>query len=47
MIEELEERNKKLLILLKENGISNNHSEVLHFSIKKDLVRNFWIGCKG
>ena len=47
MIEKLEERNKKLLTLLRKNGISNNHSEELHFSIEKDLVRNFWIGCKG
>ena len=47
MIEKLEIRNKKLLTLLIKNDIQNNHSEELEFSIEKDLVRNFWIGCKG
>jgi CRISPR/Cas system Type II protein with McrA/HNH and RuvC-like nuclease domain len=47
MIEKLESRNKKLLTLLIKNDIQNNHSEELEFSIEKDLVRNFWIGCKG
>ena len=48
MIEKLEKRNKKLLTLLRKNDIQkNNHSEELQFSIEKDLVRNFWIGCKG
>ena len=47
MIEKLEERNKKLLTILRKNEIQNNHSEELQFSIEKDLVRNFWIGCKG
>ena len=47
MIEKLEKRNKKLLTLLRNNEIRNNHTEELEFSIEKDLVRNFWIGCKG
>jgi len=47
MIEKLERRNKKLLSLLRGNNIRNSHSEELEFSIDKDLVRNFWIGCKG
>ena len=46
MIEKLENRNKRLLILLKHNK-KDKHSEELKFAIEKDLVRNFWIGCKG
>ncbi len=47
MTEKLEKGNKKLLTLLRKNDTQNNHSEELQFCIEKDLVRNFWIGCKG
>ena len=47
MIEKLEKRNKKLLTLLRDKNIQNNHSEELEFSIKTDLVKERWIGCKG
>ena len=46
MIEKLEKRNKRLLALLDQNK-KDKHSEELEFAIEKDLVRNFWIGCKG
>ena len=47
MIEKLEKRNKKLLTLLRDKNVQNNHSEELEFSIKTDLVKERWIGCKG
>jgi len=47
MIIKLERRNKRLLKILSDNNVKKNHSEELEFSINKDLVRNFWIGCKG
>ncbi|MBH08997.1 MAG: HNH endonuclease [Candidatus Marinimicrobia bacterium] len=47
MIKKLERRNKRLLSLLRKNNITNNHTDQLEFSIEKNLVRNFWIGCKG
>ena len=46
MIEKLEKRNKRLLALLDQNK-KDKHSEEVEFAIEKDLVRNFWIGCKG
>ena len=47
MITKLERRNLRLLKILRDNNIKKNFTEELEFSINKDLVRNFWIQCKG
>ena len=46
-IGELEKRNKKLLVVLNNLGISDKHTKELQLSINKDFVRKFWIGFKG
>ena len=47
LIKRLEERNKNLLRLMKEQGIQDKKFQELELSIKKDYVREFWYGCKG
>ena len=47
VINKLEQRNKRLLELVKVNGINDTHTEELELSQKNDLVRKYWIGCKG
>lgn len=47
MITKLERRNRRLLKILRDNNIKKNFTEELEFSINKDLVRTFWIQCKG
>ena len=47
VIEKLEKRNQRLLNLLNGRGISTRHKEELELSITNDLVRKFWVGCRG
>ena len=46
-IEKLERRNRELVEIMKNIGISDKHTEELQLSINKDYVRKFWIGFKG
>ena len=43
----LELRKKRLLKRLESENKSSKHKEELELSITKDLVRKFWVGCKG
>lgn len=43
----LEERNKKLLQRMEEEGIMDKNYSELKFSIEKNLLRKFWISFKG
>lgn len=43
----LEERNKKLLQRMKEDGIKDKNYSELEFSIKNNQLRKFWISFKG
>lgn len=47
MIYKLEDRNNKLLELLKSNGINGKHVGELGISIKNNYVRHHWTGFKG
>ena len=47
MIYKLENRNKKLLELLKSNRINGKHVGELGISIKNNYVRHHWTGFKG
>ena len=47
MIGKLGKRNRKLMKVLKKEGISDKHTEELKLSLNKDYVRKFWVGCKG
>jgi len=46
LIIDLEDRNKKLLNLLKENNIKHKYVDELELAIKNDWVRRFWLGYK-
>ena len=43
----LEQRNQRLLNQMNGKSVSSRHKEELESSIKNDLVRKFWVGCKG
>lgn len=47
VIQRLEERNIRLLSLLTSNAIKDKQTEELSLCIEKDLLRKFWVGCKG
>ena len=47
VIEKLEKRNQRLLNLMNIKGVFNRHKEELELSITSDLVKKFWVGCKG
>lgn len=47
VIEKLEQRNQRLLNLMNIEGVFNRYKEELELSITSDLVRKFWVGCKG
>ena len=47
VIEKLEQRNQRLLNLMNFEGVFNRHKEELELSITSDLVKKFWVGCKG
>lgn len=42
----LEERNERLLKILKLSGLSGKAVDELEVAIEKDYVNKFWIGCK-
>lgn len=46
-IKKLELRNKKLLDVLREEGIKDKHSEELSVSLERNYPRKFWIGFMG
>lgn len=47
VIQRLEERNVRLLSLLTSNSLKDRQTEELALCIEKDLLRKFWVGCKG
>lgn len=46
-VNKLIDRNQRLLGIMNQRGIKNRHREELDLSIKRDYVKQFWIGCKG
>ena len=47
VIKRLEERNIRLLSLLTGNGFKDKQTEELALCVERDLLRKFWVGCKG
>jgi hypothetical protein len=47
VIQRLEERNIRLLSLLTSNAIKDKQTEELSLCVERDLLRKFWVGCKG
>lgn len=47
MVNRLEERNKRLLDILKENEIDNKFTFELENAIENNLVKKFWVSCQG
>ena len=47
VIERLEERNIRLLSLLTDNGFKDKQTEELELCVERELLRKFWVGCKG
>ncbi|MDA7793347.1 hypothetical protein N8985_04475 [Glaciecola sp.] len=47
VIERLEERNIRLLSLLTDNGFKDKQTEELALCVERELLRKFWVGCKG
>lgn len=47
MIEKLIDRNHRLMKKMLQNGFKDKQKEELDLSIRRDYVKQFWIGCKG
>ena len=47
VIQRLEDRNIRLLSLLTSNGLKDKQTEELALCVERDLLRKFWVGCKG
>jgi hypothetical protein len=47
MIEKLIDRNHRLMKKMLHNGFTDKQKEELDLSIRRDYVKQFWIGCKG
>lgn len=47
VIDRLQNRNLRLNKILQKACIEDKHTQELSFSITNDLVRKFWMGCKG
>ena len=47
VIERLEERNIRLSSLLAINALKDKQTEELSLCVERDLLRKFWVGCKG
>ena len=46
-IKKLENRNRRLLELVQDGKFDDKHTDELALSLRNDLVRKFWVGCKG
>lgn len=47
LINKLIDRNQELMEIMVQNGYQDKQKEELDLSIKRDYVKQFWIGCKG
>ena len=47
LVNKLIDRNKELLEIMVNKGYQDKQKEELDLSIKRDYVKQFWIGCKG
>ena len=47
IINNLEQRNLNLLELTQSRKVTDKQTDELNLSVKNNLVRKYWVGCKG